>query len=169
MNIYWALYCQVMSTTAMPYVTGPDLSKRSNNPRFFVLCNSCFWCASYLRRMDTLRCPSCKTEIMESMPIRLDETFLFQYDRKRGVSLQFLIAWAVLATIITKSFYHVITYFLHRGINKQRRVLDIFAVLVLDGVLRCATELILASIDISIHNRSYETMKYMSLYYTNNP
>jgi len=95
MNIYWALYCQAMSTTAMPYVTGPDLSKGSNNPRFFVLCNSCFWCASYLRRMDTLRCPSCKTEIMESVPIRLDETFLFQCDRKRGVSLQFLIAWAV--------------------------------------------------------------------------
>jgi hypothetical protein len=72
--------------------TEPDLSKRSNNYHYFALCNSCFWCASYLRYMGSLRCPGCKTNIIEFMPIRLDETFLFQYDRKRGVSLQFLTA-----------------------------------------------------------------------------
>ena len=84
-----------MLTTAMSHATTAttksDLSKRSNNnQRYFVLCNSCFWCASYLRHMGTIRCPRCKNEITEFMPIRSEETFLFQYDRKRGVSLQFL-------------------------------------------------------------------------------
>jgi hypothetical protein len=89
-----SLYYQAMSTTAIPHATiESDLNKRrSNNHRYFVLCNSCFWCASYLLHIGILRCPSCKNEIMEFMPIRSDETFLFQYDRKRGVSLQFLTA-----------------------------------------------------------------------------
>ncbi|HYY40646.1 MAG TPA: hypothetical protein VE692_05305, partial [Nitrososphaera sp.] len=82
-------HCQAMSTT-MSQATEPDLSKQSNNCRHFALCESCFWCASYLRDMVTVICPSCKTEIVESMPIRSDETFIFQYDRRRGVSLQFL-------------------------------------------------------------------------------
>ena len=99
MNIYLSLYYQAMSTitttTTVSHTTiESDLGKKSsnnrNNHRYFALCNSCFWCASYLRHMGTIRCPSCKTEIMESMPIGSDERFFFQYDRKRGVSLQFL-------------------------------------------------------------------------------
>jgi len=100
MNIYLAMYYHAMSTitTTVSYITiESNLSKKSsnnsnNNHRYFALCNSCFWCASYLRHMDTVRCPSCKTEIMECLPIELDERFLFQYDRKRGVSLQFFTA-----------------------------------------------------------------------------
>jgi hypothetical protein len=42
--------------------------------------------------MGTVKCSSCKNEIIEPIPIRSDEAFLFQYDRKRGVSLQFLTA-----------------------------------------------------------------------------
>ncbi|MDQ4066023.1 MAG: hypothetical protein M3114_00365 [Thermoproteota archaeon] len=65
------------TTTAMPYttITESDLSKsnNNNNNRYFVLCNSCFWCASYLRHIGTLRCPSCKTQIIEFMPIKSDE------------------------------------------------------------------------------------------------
>jgi hypothetical protein len=81
------------TTTAMSHATTePDLSKRSNSHRYFALCNSCFWCASYLRHMGTVKCSSCKNEIIEPIPIRSDEAFLFQYDRKRGVSLQFLTA-----------------------------------------------------------------------------
>jgi len=102
MNIYLALYYQAMSTITTTTTVShrkieSNLSKKSsnnssNNHRYFALCNSCFWCASYLQHMDTVRCPSCKIEIMECLPIESDERFLFQYDRKRGVSLQFLTA-----------------------------------------------------------------------------
>ncbi len=33
--------------------------------------------------MGALICPSCKTEIREFMPIRSEEIFYFQYDRKQ--------------------------------------------------------------------------------------
>jgi hypothetical protein len=35
----------------------------------FLICDSCFWCASYIRRDDsTIKCPSCNC-VVESMPI----------------------------------------------------------------------------------------------------
>jgi hypothetical protein len=66
----------------------------SSSTVFFQICQSCFWCASNLSKGGMMeRCPSCKTETLEPMPIRSDEeTFYFQYDRKRGVSLEFLTA-----------------------------------------------------------------------------
>src|SRR5215207_1124904 len=73
------------TTTISHATTESDLRKRSNSHRYFALCNSCFWCASYLRHMSTIRCSSCNTEIIEPIPIRSDETLLFQYDIQRGV------------------------------------------------------------------------------------
>jgi len=36
---------------------------------FFLICNSCFWCASYIRRdASAIKCPSCNCKV-ESMPI----------------------------------------------------------------------------------------------------
>ena len=38
----------------------------------FLLCNSCYWCASYLNlrgRVET--CPSCLNDKVESMPINI--------------------------------------------------------------------------------------------------
>ena len=66
----------------------------SSSTVFFQICQSCFWCASNLSKGGMMeRCPSCKTETLEPMPIRSnEETFYFQYDRKHGVSLEFLTA-----------------------------------------------------------------------------
>src|SRR5919199_2724438 len=65
----------------------------SSSTVFFQICQSCFWCASNLSKSRIMeRCPSCKTEILETMPIRSYEIFVFQYDRKRGISLEFLTA-----------------------------------------------------------------------------
>src|SRR3712207_5829377 len=89
-------YMSITATTASmahATITEPHLSKRNKNNcyRYFALCNSCFWCASYiLQPMNTVRCPGCKTHMVEFMPVRLDEKFLFQYDTERGLSLHFL-------------------------------------------------------------------------------
>jgi hypothetical protein len=56
---------------------------------YFRICSSCFWCASYLLDVGTISCPSCKTEIGESIPITLNENFSFDYSTERGVSLGF--------------------------------------------------------------------------------
>ena len=69
------------------------ISKRRNKNNcycYFALCNSCFWCASYLLQpMSTVRCPSCKTQMIEIIPVRLCE-FLFLYEKLLGVYIHFV-------------------------------------------------------------------------------
>jgi hypothetical protein len=63
----------------------------SFHQRNFLICRSCFWCASYINKMGSVleACPSCKDVKIESMPISFDETYRLDYDTKRGVTLEF--------------------------------------------------------------------------------
>jgi hypothetical protein len=71
-----------------PYSQQRDIA---SNERNFLICGSCFWCASYLNNMHSFVdiCPSCKHGKVESMPISFDETYKFDYDAGRGVILEF--------------------------------------------------------------------------------
>src|SRR5919198_3827962 len=60
----------------------------------FLICESCFWCASRLNRIEdeaisTTKCPSCSNNKVESIPISYDEVYKFDYDPKHGVILKF--------------------------------------------------------------------------------
>jgi hypothetical protein len=62
----------------------------SYNERNFLLCKSCFWCASFLSKYKILTaCPTCMNFDLESMPLSFDETYTFGYDPLQGVSLGF--------------------------------------------------------------------------------
>jgi hypothetical protein len=56
----------------------------------FMICNSCFWCASVLadRRLDKCPCCNCK-DFLESMPLVPDESYKFSYSAAKGVALEF--------------------------------------------------------------------------------
>jgi rubrerythrin len=62
--------------------------------RHFLLCESCFWCASsiYLVSMDWI-CPVCSrnnnNNKVESIPIQNNEIYKFDYNQRRGVILEF--------------------------------------------------------------------------------
>jgi Zn finger protein HypA/HybF involved in hydrogenase expression len=64
--------------------------------RHFLLCESCFWCASsiYLVSMDWI-CPVCssnnnnKNNKVESIPIQNNEIYKFDYNQRHGVILEF--------------------------------------------------------------------------------
>lgn len=62
-----------------------------SNGRNFIICRSCFWCASHLNNMNRCFeiCPSCKDSKVESMPISIEEAYKFDYDASRGVTLEF--------------------------------------------------------------------------------
>jgi hypothetical protein len=72
-------------------------SKDNNNDKIleikFLLCNSCFWCASYyLNSSDKnriTRCPACYSGELESMPISSREVYKFDCNPSRGVTLEF--------------------------------------------------------------------------------
>jgi hypothetical protein len=57
----------------------------------FLLCESCFWCASYFNnyRKVVTNCPICGNKNIESMPISHHEVHTSSHDPKRGVTLGF--------------------------------------------------------------------------------
>ena len=63
----------------------------SYNERNFLLCKSCFWCATFLNSKYRYfnECPACMNSELESMPISFDETYTFDHDPRQGVSLGF--------------------------------------------------------------------------------
>jgi hypothetical protein len=66
---------------------------------YFVICNSCYWCASYFEIDDleslygssshVLDCPICSSHNTELMPIATDESFRIEYSLTRGMELEF--------------------------------------------------------------------------------
>lgn len=59
----------------------------------FLICNSCYWCASVYSNMNNLvnaKCPVCDdSSNLESMPIYKKESFKINYNSKCGVVLEF--------------------------------------------------------------------------------
>jgi hypothetical protein len=66
---------------------------------YFVICNSCYWCASYFGIDDleslsgsssrVLDCPICNSYSTELMPISNDESFRIKYSLSRGMEMEF--------------------------------------------------------------------------------
>jgi hypothetical protein len=66
---------------------------------YFVICNSCYWCASYFgidvleslsgSSSRVLNCPICNSHNTELMPISTDESFRIEYSLTRGMELEF--------------------------------------------------------------------------------
>jgi len=58
--------------------------------RYFLICESCFWCASYFKSQFTFhKCPLCHEGKIECMPIGEDENYGFDYSPTKGVELKF--------------------------------------------------------------------------------
>ena len=66
---------------------------------YFVICNSCYWCASYFGINDleslsgssshVLDCHFCNSHNTELMPISNDESFRIEYSQTNGMELEF--------------------------------------------------------------------------------
>ena len=65
-----------------------------SSPPIFILCDSCYWCATYFDKTRTPVnniCPQCGTNNNEltSFPIMSNEAFTFDYNDKHGEELEF--------------------------------------------------------------------------------
>jgi hypothetical protein len=77
------------------------LSQTNHNSPVFVLCERCYWCATYFDTNRLLKeeevdddnnkvCPRCDAiDSLSSLPIAANESFIFNYTVKRGIVLQF--------------------------------------------------------------------------------
>jgi hypothetical protein len=81
--------CHVITNTSIKTEERNEMKLAFRQPHF-LLCSSCFWCASYLNFRDTVEvCPSCVNGKVESMPLSDNEIYTFRYDVIRGVTLEF--------------------------------------------------------------------------------
>src|SRR5829696_8851739 len=76
-------------------------ARRISEEISFIICQSCFWCASYIntitaftakRRGDAppTKCPSWTLGSIELMSINTNEVYKIKYDATHGVVLEFL-------------------------------------------------------------------------------
>jgi hypothetical protein len=78
------------SSAASVAISKEQKRRRISNEIHFVICDTCFWCASLLRSpVNSLRCLACRNEIKSAVPIALNEKFSFEVDGKRGLSMFF--------------------------------------------------------------------------------
>lgn len=75
-------------------------ARRISEEISFIICQSCFWCASYINTITAFtakrgdapptKCPICIEGNIESMSINKNEVYKFEYDARHGVVLEFL-------------------------------------------------------------------------------
>ena len=66
---------------------------------YFMICNSCYWCASYFGIDDleslsgssshVLDCHICNSQNTELIPISTDESFRIEYSQTRGMEIEY--------------------------------------------------------------------------------
>jgi hypothetical protein len=64
---------------------------------YFVLCNSCYWCASYFDDLESLSgssshvldCHVCNYHNTELIPVSTDESFRIEYRQTKGMEMEF--------------------------------------------------------------------------------
>ena len=71
-----------------------DGHTKPSAPPVFILCDRCYWCATYfgnIRIRADNNCPQCNANSNEltSFPIASNESFTFGYDVKRGLEIEF--------------------------------------------------------------------------------
>jgi hypothetical protein len=98
MNTNQQLIYQIPSLTQNKYNLFVSLKVKASERRnyrisdevSFLICRSCFWCASCLSAESTFtECPSCVEGNIESLPIAENEDYRFNVDLKRGITMEF--------------------------------------------------------------------------------
>ena len=70
----------------------PYYKNQQSNTNHFLLCGSCFWCASALNLGGlnrVIKCPTCKDAFIKSMPLLGNGVTKLGYNKKRGFAPEF--------------------------------------------------------------------------------
>ena len=73
---------QCSITTNNPSLTKKNNNKYTSHQKHFLLCKSCFWCATYLINNDCTtisKCLACNNAKVESLSISNNESYQFGY------------------------------------------------------------------------------------------
>ena len=89
----------LLQTTKISSNTIEDKILQPIDKIYFVICNSCYWCATYFGIDDleslsgsssrVLDCHNCNSQNTELIPISTDESFRIEYSQTRGMEIEF--------------------------------------------------------------------------------
>ena len=66
------------------------LEKKFNyQNRLFVLCESCYWTATFFTKIESYECPVCQSKDIALIPLNLDEKYDYKYEQMRGLQINF--------------------------------------------------------------------------------
>lgn len=85
------------SSIIREYTSGEesDAIVRRTNQIYFLICHSCYWCASYFSidnvesSSHILSCHVCNSHDTELIPISSNESFRINYNVTRGMEMEF--------------------------------------------------------------------------------
>ena len=89
------LVYDVLQTTKISSNTSNGKRDKRVGPISFVICNSCYWCASYFEidasyhSSSSPACHACNCHDTELMPIFTEESFRIEYNPPRGMEIEF--------------------------------------------------------------------------------
>lgn len=66
-------------------------NKYDYNYRSFAFCRSCYWTATIFTKIESYECPVCRGEIVELMPLNLDEKYEYHLEPNMGLEIKFWI------------------------------------------------------------------------------
>jgi hypothetical protein len=67
-----------------------DNNAKLTKARYLLICESCLWCASYIKNQTTFtKCPLCYNGEIDCMPIGDDKNGIFDYSHSKSVELKF--------------------------------------------------------------------------------
>lgn len=57
--------------------------------RLFALCESCYWTATILMKMEGYQCPLCQSKDIALIPVNRDEKYEYHFEPKQGLDIKF--------------------------------------------------------------------------------
>jgi hypothetical protein len=97
--VYDLLQTTKLSSNAIDTERENDKILQLTSQVYFVICNSCYWCASYFGVDDleslsassshVIDCHACNSRNTELIPIATDESFRIEHGLTRGMELEF--------------------------------------------------------------------------------
>ena len=85
----------IIANAAKGHSTQIEVNQKVNLKKketIFILCDSCVWCATFFGKHmlpAENRCPYCLQTELSRFPILPNESFIFNYNEKRGIELKF--------------------------------------------------------------------------------
>ena len=57
--------------------------------RSFAFCQSCFWTATIVAKIETYECPLCPGKYVELIPLTLNEKYEYELTPNKGLEIKF--------------------------------------------------------------------------------